>query len=424
MANEEHLEILKKGPEVWNSWREKNPDITPDLTECDLKKKNFAGYNLEKVAFDGSHLEMAKFVKSDLWEASFARCLLDSVDFRGTDLGYVNFYRADLHNAKLSNVDAPVVNFLEARLSMADLTGGDFREGDFREALMFRTDLQDGIFISADFDGADMRDANFNNAVLRHASLVDAKVEGARFSNSLIYGISVWNLQGTPISQEDLVISPYEEGLVTTDDLEIAQFIYLMYDNKKIRNVLNTVTGKCVLILGRFTPPERKTVLDGLREKLREYDLLPIVFDFDRPVDKDYTETVQTLAGMSRFVIADVTNPKSTPLELEAIVKQFKIPYVPIIDSSVDQYPFAMIVDLQKNFHWVLPTVRYKSKKELVDNIEIAIIDRAFAKHNELQEQKAKEVTILSIDDLLKAKKKKPAMKKAPKEKTTKERRN
>jgi hypothetical protein len=309
------------------------------------------------------------------------------------------------------------VNFLEARLTGADLRRGDFREGDFRETLMFGADLQGGIFLFADFDGADMRGANFCETVLRYASLVDAKVEGARFSNSLIYGISVWNLEGEPESQEDLIISPDEEGFITTDDLEVAQFIYLMYDNKKIRNILNTVTGKCVLILGRFTPPERKSVLDGLREKLREYDLLPIVFDFDRPTDKDYTETVQTLAGMSRFVIADVTNPKSTPLELESIVKQFKIPYVPIIDSSVDKYPFAMIVDLQKNFHWVLPTVRYKSKKELVDNIEIAIIDRAFAKHNELQEQKAKEVTILSIDDLLKSKKKKPVMKKTPKKK-------
>lgn len=54
---------------------------------------------------------------------------------------------------------------------------------------------------------------------------------------------------------------------------------------------------------------------------------------------------------MSRFVIADVTNPKSTPMELEAIVKQFKVPYLPIIDVSVDPRPFPMIVDLQRNLH-------------------------------------------------------------------------
>jgi len=80
-------------------------------------------------------------------------------------------------------------------------------------------------------------------------------------------------------------------------------------NNKKFRDVLNTLTSKTVLILGRFSIPERKAILDALRNKLREYDLLPIVFDFDRPTDKDFTETIKTLAGISYFVIADVTNP-------------------------------------------------------------------------------------------------------------------
>lgn len=409
MASEEHLKILKKGSKAWNAWRKNNPDIKPDLSECDLKNKNFAGYDLKNADFYSSHLENTKFVKSDIWEASFAGCFMNSADLSGTHPGYGNFYKADLRNVRFSDAYAPAVKFLEAILINADLRNGVFIEGDFRDSKMLEADLRGSSFKSADFDGADLQHADFRGTELRYASLVDANVDGAKFSNSMIYGISVWNLKGEPESQEDLIISPDLDGLVTTDDLEVAQFVYLMYDNKKIRNVLNTVTGKGVLILGRFTPPERKDVLDGLREKLREYNLLPIVFDFDRPTDKDYTETVQTLAGMSRFVIADVTNPKSTPLELESVVKQFKIPYVPIIDSSVDKHPFAMIVDLQKNFHWVLPTVKYKSKKQLMDNIEIAIIDRAIAKHNELQEQKAKEVTLLSIDDLLKAKRKKPA---------------
>jgi hypothetical protein len=81
------------------------------------------------------------------------------------------------------------------------------------------------------------------------------------------------------------------------------------------------------------------------------------------PKDKDYTETVQTLAGMSMFVIVDVTNPKSTPLEMEATVKQFKIPYLPIIDASVDERPFAMMVDLQKNFHWACRPLHTSQRK-------------------------------------------------------------
>ena len=135
---------------------------------------------------------------------------------------------------------------------------------------------------------------------------------------------------------------------------------------------------------------------------MREYNLLPIVFDFDRPTDRDYTETVQTLAGLSLFTIVDVTSPKSTPLEMEATVKQFKIPYVPIIDISVDPRPFAMIVDSQNSFHWVLQTFGYESKEELLDNLETIIIKRALEKHNQLREQKANIQEILTLDDLKK----------------------
>jgi ABC-type polar amino acid transport system ATPase subunit len=113
---------------------------------------------------------------------------------------------------------------------------------------------------------------------------------------------------------------------------------------------------------------------------------------------------VQTLAGLSLFVIVDITDPKSTPLEIEATVKQSKIPYVPIIDLSVDQKPFAMIVDLQKSFHWVLQTFGYYSKEKLLENIEEAIISHALKKHNELREQKAAETVILTIEDLKKDK--------------------
>jgi len=100
------------------------------------------------------------------------------------------------------------------------------------------------------------------------------------------------------------------------------------------------------------------------------------------------------------FVIADLTNPKSTPLELEATVKQFKIPYIPIIDISVDPRPFAMLVDSQKSFHWVLPTIGYKSKEQLLggDNLKKHIIARAVAKREELRKAKSQEPEMILLD--------------------------
>lgn len=37
MANQEHLEILRQGVEVWNRWREEHLEILPDLRGADLR---------------------------------------------------------------------------------------------------------------------------------------------------------------------------------------------------------------------------------------------------------------------------------------------------------------------------------------------------------------------------------------------------
>lgn len=42
MANEEHIAILKQGVEVWNNWRQENPDIRPDLSTLSLSESILA----------------------------------------------------------------------------------------------------------------------------------------------------------------------------------------------------------------------------------------------------------------------------------------------------------------------------------------------------------------------------------------------
>jgi hypothetical protein len=93
-----------------------------------------------------------------------------------------------------------------------------------------------------------------------------------------------------------------DEPQITVDNIEVAQFVYLMLNNQKVRDVIETITSKVVLILGRFTD-ERKAVLDALREELRKHNYLPILFDFDVPATRDITETVSLLARMARFII-------------------------------------------------------------------------------------------------------------------------
>ena len=96
--------------------------------------------------------------------------------------------------------------------------------------------------------------------------------------------------------QRSLVITPGDEPEITVDNIEVAQFIYLLLHNPKIRDVIDTIGRKAVLILGRFTP-ERKAVLDDLREELRMRDYVPILFDFDKPTSQDLTATAAVVTG-------------------------------------------------------------------------------------------------------------------------------
>ncbi len=409
MANTEQLEVLKSGVEAWNRWREKNPDVKIDLRNADLENAKLKAANLGGANLSGANLSAANLERADLREANLSGgnlrkaylygARLRSANLERADLGGANLMRANLWDVNLRGADLGGVDFWDADLQRADLKGANLIGASFGDARLPQANLAGAYlkgvsFHGADLSHADLSGADLSNTVLINANFLRTKVDGANISNSKIYGVNVWDLEGEFKEQNQLIITLDETSAITVDNIKVAQFIYLILNNKEVRDVLNTLTSKTVLILGRFALPERKVVLDALRNKLREYDLLPIVFDFERPDDKDFTETIKTLAGMCYFVIADVTNPKSSPLELQATVPDYQIPFVPIIQEG--ESPFAMMVDLQKKYDWVLDTISYKDGDQLIRILKKGIIDRAMQKHDELRLIKAQMPTVIS----------------------------
>jgi hypothetical protein len=112
------------------------------------------------------------------------------------------------------------------------------------------------------------------------------------------------------------------------------------------------------------------------------------VFSFEKPETKTFTETVRLLAGMSKFVIVDVTNAKSTPLELQALVPEMMVPFQPIIEQN--DAPFAMLQDLwQQHRDRVLDPLYYSSVGELVASLDKKIIRPAESLFRTLVKRKA-----------------------------------
>src|SRR4029077_17639250 len=123
--------------------------------------------------------------------------------------------------------------------------------------------------------------------------------------------------------------------------------------------------------------------LNAIREELRKRDLLPILFDFEKPDSKDLTGTVQTLANMVRFIIADLTDPSSVPHELAMVVPGTVVPVQPVLLHGQREY--AMFVDLKRRYGWVLEPYVYASQEQLIADLPERVIHPAETKVLELR---------------------------------------
>jgi uncharacterized protein YjbI with pentapeptide repeats len=440
MANKDQLEILMNGPEVWNNWRKENPDEVIDLSRAalrkvdlantylldanlcgaDLSEANLASANLNGANLTGTNLNRTYLANAILGFADLTRanlrgaCLveadlsnadLNDADLSEADLRSTSFVRSDLNRAKLiwanllgallieaklinadlSNALSELADFSGANLSSANLSNAKLINTDFSNAYLLKSQLLNSDLTGANLRGADLQDAKLSGAHLDKTILVEANLEGANLNGCSIYGTSAWGLKLKNTEQLDLIITPPEESVITVDNIEVAQFIYLLLHNEKIRQVIDTVTSKAVLILGRFTS-EHKVVLDAIREELRKRNYLPVMFDFEDTKSRDHRETITTLAHIAKFVIADITDAKSIPAELERIVPS--LPSVPIMPVLLQSDKGYALFGTLRAYPWVAEPYRYKDQAELLSSLEEKIIIPAEKKVNELRRNK------------------------------------
>ena len=179
-----------------------------------------------------------------------------------------------------------------------------------------------------------------------------------------------WEVNLTEAKQIGLVISHPDQPIITVDDLEVAQFhlpVTESSENPK-RHQLGDAKG-CVDPWGIWKWWPRSFAIDC--RQAQELSYLPIIFDFDRPEGRDYTERVKTLVGLSRFVIVELSGP-SVPQKLSAVVPHFDVPIIPIIEKGKPVY--SMFVDLLK-YPWVLqPPLEFTNRDELIELIPSKII--------------------------------------------------
>ena len=315
------------------------------------------GANLEGLDLSNRSLRGARLGHANLLGASLRESDLHRADLRGAQLG-----GADLNGSHCFSAD-----FRGADLRAASISRAVFMGADLTGAKLTGCDAVGAILTVANLDETDFRDAN-----LTMASLVAASVEGATFSGARVYGASTWDLRGMPRHQRDLIVTPQSEADVTVDSLGVAQFVFLLSREATLGEVVDTLTSKVVLLLGRFSA-ERKLVLDALRSELRRLNLTPIIFDSAKPTTRGYGETVTLLARLARYLVVDLTDATEVRSELMQIVPAMpRLPVQPLLLSGAAPYEtFATDID---PYPWVLPIHRYESPETLAAELEERVL--------------------------------------------------
>ena len=95
MSNDEHLMLLRRGADEWNSWRAERDD-TPDLSQAGLRGLDLSGYDLSQADLRGADLRgttlsQANLSGANLEAANLFKAVLDGADLAGAFLAGAQF---------------------------------------------------------------------------------------------------------------------------------------------------------------------------------------------------------------------------------------------------------------------------------------------------------------------------------------------
>ncbi|MBC7776257.1 MAG: pentapeptide repeat-containing protein, partial [Phycisphaerae bacterium] len=281
----------------------------------------------------------------------------------------LDFSGIHLSNASISHAFAEGLNFRDAEVVGCHFEEGDFSRADFSNTVFTNTKFNKTILTDASFDGA-----TFVNCNLNRVNLVNADFRLKEIRETVVYGLSAWDLKTSPeMKQSKLVIEKsydlYSDIIASgkipmmVDDIEMAQFVYYLSSHKNLRKMINILNSKGVLLLGKFKDGGLEH-LYKLMDWFKKRGYTPMLFDFDRPDNLDYTETVITMAALSKFIVADLSGG-SVPQELYASLSSFEKPV--IVYSN--QPAYSMFKDIKRKNRFSFDFV-FTDEKDFYEKME------------------------------------------------------
>jgi hypothetical protein len=100
VARLEHLLLLKQDVDSWNLWRQRNPDVKPDLSGADLHRADLAVANLAEADLRDANLVLANMEGANLTGANLSGANLVGARLLGVEFARANVSGADLRTAE------------------------------------------------------------------------------------------------------------------------------------------------------------------------------------------------------------------------------------------------------------------------------------------------------------------------------------
>lgn len=290
MADARQLEILDQGVEVWNEWRELNPDVAINLMDAVLSGKSLAAVNLSGANLIGVELDGA-----DLSEANL----------KGARLNVANLSTANLLGANLSGAYLLFVRLNGADLAGADLSGAYLEKADMQEAHLYKVNLSGANLTDANLTGSDLTGVNITGATLISANLGITNVTDIIYDLKLMAGkykgICVDSCFGYAVFKRDAQDQDYIDTLWANAKANCPSIFnrYTKLQNWSIEACQKLSSCKCFMNLNRLISRNNKHAA----ERRKRNGLFQIIWLWLWGFLTDYGRSIPRLSVIAAMVV-------------------------------------------------------------------------------------------------------------------------
>jgi hypothetical protein len=154
-------------------------------------------------------------------------------------------------------------------------------------------------------------------------------------------------------------------------------------DGMNYSEIMSHLSKRRVLILGRFKQ-RRLKILKLIKEQLQQHsnNYIAELYTYEVPEKKDLVDSICGFALLSKFIIADISEPSAVQAELQAInMLNTSVPIVPIINKTGREY--SLFAHIAKAGNVAKPTIRYSDENDMVKKLKSIIIPLAEEMYDE-----------------------------------------